>query len=56
VGENVLPPYYFTPDAEFPNKPTDPCNQHGEEDYAGIREGLDNDGDGKYDQSDRDCQ
>ena len=56
VGENVLPPYYFKPDPEFPNKPTDPCNQHGEEDYAGIREGLDNDGDGKYDMSDRDCQ
>ena len=55
VGENVLPPYYFTPDPEFPNKPTDPCNQHGEEDYAGIRKGLDNDGDGKYDMSDRDC-
>jgi len=56
VGENVLPPYYFTPDPEFPNKPTDPCNQHGEEDYAGIRKGLDNDGDGKYDKSDRDCR
>lgn len=56
VGEDVLPPYYFTPDPEFPNKPTDPCNQLGEEDYAGIRMGLDNDGDGKYDMSDRDCQ
>ena len=56
VGENVLPPYYFKPDPEFPNKPTDPCNQLGEEDYAGIREGLDNDGDGKYDMSDRDCR
>jgi hypothetical protein len=56
VGEDVLPPYYFTPDPEFPNKPTDPCNQHGEEDYAGIRRGLDNDGDAKYDMSDHDCQ
>jgi hypothetical protein len=56
VGENVLPPYYFAPDPEFPNKPTDPCNKHGEEDYAGIRKGLDNDGDGRYDESDPDCQ
>jgi hypothetical protein len=56
VGENVSPPYYFTPDPEFPNKPTDPCNQHGEEDYVGIRQGLDNDGDGKYDQADLDCR
>jgi hypothetical protein len=56
VGENVLPPYYFTPDPEFPNKPTDPCNAHGEEDYAGSREGLDNDGDGLYDNRDPDCR
>jgi len=56
VGENVLPPYYFTPDDVFTNKPTDPCNQHGEEDYAGIREGLDNDGDGAYDMRDGDCR
>jgi hypothetical protein len=56
VGENVLPPFYFTPDPEFPNKPTDPCNQHREEDYAGRRQGLDNDGDGRYDKRDRDCR
>ncbi len=56
VGENVPPANYFSPDPEFPNKPTDPCNQHGEEDYAGIRKGLDNDGDGKYDMADRDCR
>jgi len=56
VGENVMPPYYFTPDDVFINKPTDPCNQHREEDYAGRREGLDNDGDGKYDMRDRDCR
>ena len=56
VGEDVLPPYYFTPDPEFPNKPTDPCNQKGEEDYAGGPKGLDNDGDGSYDMSDFDCQ
>jgi hypothetical protein len=56
VGEDVLPPYFFMPDPEFPNKPTDPCNQHGEEDYVGLRRGLDNDGDGKYDKSDPDCR
>jgi hypothetical protein len=56
VGENVSPPYYFMPDPEFPNKPTDPCNQHREEDYAGNRKGLDNDGDGRYDKRDRDCR
>jgi hypothetical protein len=54
-GEHVLPPYYSPPSAVFVNLPTDPCNQHGEEDYAGIRRGLDNDGDGKYDMSDPDC-
>jgi len=56
VGENVPPPYYFTPDDVFINKPTDPCNQHREEQYAGRREGLDNDGDGRYDMRDRDCR
>ncbi len=56
VGEDVLPAYYRVPNDVFVNKPTDPCNQHGEEDYAGIREGLDNDGDGKYDMSDSDCR
>ncbi len=56
VGENVLPPNYFTPDPEFPNQPTDPCNRHGQEDYAGGRDGLDNDGDGRYDKRDRDCR
>lgn len=55
VGENVLPPYYFTPDPVFLNKPTDPCSSFGEEDYAGIWEGLDNDGDGVYDVLDLDC-
>ena len=56
VGENVLPPNYFSPDPEFPNKPTDPCNKNGAEDYAGGHQGLDNDGDGKYDQGDFDCR
>jgi thiosulfate dehydrogenase len=55
VGENVQPPNYFTPDDVFLNKPTDPCSSFGEEDYAGIWEGLDNDGDGAYDVLDSDC-
>ena len=55
VGENVLPPNYFTPDDNFPNKPTDPCNQRRDEDYAGGSKGLDNDGDGRYDMGDSDC-
>lgn len=55
-GENVMPPYYFTPDAAHPGKPTDPCNPNGEEDFAGTFIGLDNDGDGLYDQNDSDCQ
>ncbi|MBI5056440.1 MAG: putative metal-binding motif-containing protein [Nitrospirae bacterium] len=56
VGENVLPPYYFTPDTSHPNKPSDSCNQSGEENFAGSANGLDNDGDGMYDGSDTDCQ
>ncbi len=56
VGEDVLPPYYLMPDPEFPNKPTDPCSPRREEDYAGARKGLDNDGDGKYDKKDSDCK
>lgn len=55
AGEDVLPPYYFLPDPDFYNKPTDPCNINGEEDYAGLLWGLDNDGDGKYDMQDSDC-
>lgn len=56
VGENVLPPFYTTPDDVFLNKPTDPCNFRRAEDYAGRGKGLDNDGDGKYDKADRDCR
>jgi len=56
VGENVLPPNYFTPDAVFLNKPFDPCNWRKAEDFAAGPKGLDNDGDGKYDQGDRDCR
>jgi hypothetical protein len=55
VGEHVLPPYYFA-DGIFTNKPTDSCNPNGEEDYAGLLFGLDNDGDGKYDIKDPDCK
>jgi len=55
VGEDVLPPYYTVPNGEFPNKPTDPCNQNRDEDYAGGPRGLDNDGDGRYDMRDSDC-
>ena len=58
VGENVRPLYYRypRPDTEFVNKPTNPCNWRGKENYAGGGRGLDNDGDGKYDQGDRDCR
>ncbi len=56
VGEDVLPSYYAAPNDIFVNKPTDPCNQRGDENYAGGPKGLDNDGDGRYDKSDLDCQ
>lgn len=56
VSENISPPYYFTPDDVFTNKPTDSCNLRGGENYAGGRRGLDNDGDGKYDILDSDCR
>lgn len=56
AGEDTLPPYYFTPDATHPNKPTNPCNPAGEEDFAGTTIGIDNDGDNLFDQSDPDCQ
>ena len=56
AGEDVMPPYYFTPDGAHPDKPTDSCNPNGEEDYAGSAIGLDNDGDNVYDGMDSDCQ
>jgi hypothetical protein len=56
VGEDVSPSYYAAPNDVFVNKPTDPCNQRRDEDYAGGPKGLDNDGDGRYDMSDRDCK
>jgi hypothetical protein len=56
VGENTPPPYYFTPDPNHPNKPSDPCSPNGEEDFAGTPLGLNNDGDLDYDAADLDCQ
>ena len=54
VGENVLPAYYFTPDAAHPNKPTDPCSSS--ERFVSPVDGLDNDGDLLYELRDPDCQ
>lgn len=48
VPENVPPAYYFTPAANHPDKPTDPCNPNGEENFAGSAKGLDNDGNNLY--------
>jgi cytochrome c553 len=56
VGENVQPNYYRATMEEFPNHPVDPCNWKRDEDYAGKRGGLDNDGDGRYDRRDKDCR
>jgi hypothetical protein len=55
--EDVLPVYYFTPDAAHPNKPTDPCNPAPDhpESFAGLVLGTDNDGDLFYDSADPDC-
>jgi hypothetical protein len=55
AGEDVKPVYYTYPNDVFVNKPTDPCNQRGAENYAGGPKGLDNDGDHRYDMSDPDC-
>jgi hypothetical protein len=51
AGEDVLPSYYEVMNDVFVNKPTDPCSQGGDEDYAGGPKGLDNDGDGRYDKA-----
>lgn len=55
--EDVLPSFYFVPDAAHPNKPTDPCNPAPDlpEHFAGLTLGMDNDGDLAYDQVDADC-
>ena len=55
VGEDVLPPNYAVVDPDRPTKPSNPCNPDGNETFIGTF-GLDNDGDGLYDQSDTDCQ
>lgn len=55
--EDVLPSYYFTPDNNHPDKPTDPCNPAPgfPEDFAGMTFALDNDGDLLHDEADPDC-
>jgi hypothetical protein len=55
AAENVVPPYYFTPDAAHPDKPTQPCNGNGSESLLAPPLGLDNDGDNVYDSADADC-
>jgi hypothetical protein len=55
VGENVLPPYFANPGNNHPDIPDDPCNLDGSENFRGLAEGLDNDGDGIYDGDDPDC-
>lgn len=50
--ENVQPPYYFTPDAAHPNKPTEACNGNSSESLLAPPLGLDNDGNNIYDMAD----
>jgi len=55
--ESTPPSYYFLPDGNHQNKPTDPCSpapSHSEN-YAGAVIGIDNDGDLLYDEDDSDC-
>lgn len=58
VDESYLPPYFAFPAGSDPNHlniPSDPCNPMVDgypEDYAGSTEGLDNDGNGLYDELD----
>jgi hypothetical protein len=55
ADESFLPVYYSDNDAAHPLIPSDPCNPQADgfpEDYAGGPEGLDNDGNGLYDESD----
>ncbi len=57
-AENIARPYYFAPDAAHPGKPTDPCNTNGLETWAGTAgspNGLDNDGNAKFDALDAAC-
>ena len=55
VNESVPPPYYANPGTNHPAMPTDSCNPAGREDFAGIAEGLDNNGDDLYDMNDSSC-
>jgi hypothetical protein len=50
--ENVEPPYYFTPDAAHPSKPTQACNGDGSESLLAPPLGLDNNGNNVYDIAD----
>jgi len=55
VPENVLPDYYANPGTNHPVMPTDSCNPAGSENFEGLAQGLDNDGNGFYDQNDTAC-
>lgn len=53
VPEDILPPYFAASDPAHPLIPSDPCNLGIDgfpEDYAGSDLGLDNDGNGLYDE------
>jgi hypothetical protein len=55
VDEDILPPYYSASDPSHPLIPSDSCNPLADgfpEDYEGSTLGLDNDGDGLYDEAD----
>jgi hypothetical protein len=60
ADEGFRPPYYADPgpDLDHPDMPSDPCNPQADgfpEDYAGSTWGLDNDGNGIYDEFDGAC-
>jgi hypothetical protein len=57
VGEDILPPNYASPGAGAPDVPGNPCNSdpNSPESKVGASRGLDNDGDGFYDEDDTDC-
>ncbi len=56
VGEHVMPEYYANPGTGH-DIPTDPCNPAPTypENYQASTLGLDNDGDGTFDEADPDC-
>jgi len=58
ADESTSPPHFRDPAAaSHPNIPTNACNPRPTftEDIAGSTKGLDNDGDGIYDENDSDC-